>query len=151
MELASSTSSPAPLWLIPVLLIGIPLYVISLMTFICFILSRMGGWGRIAAAFPRRHAPIGRKYSMCSAVVGFVKYNNCMTITSSAEGLDIEPWKILIAHKPFFIPWTEIHNPEPNTMFTIKRIRFDVGSPAIGKLNLPERVFAEMPGAPPQG
>lgn len=138
--------SPAPFWLVPVLVIGIPIFYFCIAAFVLKILALVGGWSSIARRFPRRQPPQGKTFSGCSGMFGFVGYNHCLKVTVSPEGIDIAPpWILFMAHPPLYIPWSEIYEPRPENMFFQKRVRFKVGSPKIGSVSLPAKIFAESP------
>jgi hypothetical protein len=92
----------SPLWL----LAGFPLYFAALWCGIIFLLSRVGGWHRLAQSFQATSQPTGRKFSMASASLGGTNYNNCLTTVVANEGFFMQPWlPFRMFHPPLLIPW----------------------------------------------
>src|SRR5687767_7664706 len=77
---------------------------------VCVFLSMVGGWRRLARAFPARRPPSGNRFRAQYCRVGLVNYNTCLTIYSSEVGLYFAVWPMFRAgHPPFFVPWASIH------------------------------------------
>jgi hypothetical protein len=111
--------------------------------FVCWLISLLGGWGRVAKRFPRTILPTGQRFDMESGSVGLVNYNNCLTIHVSERGIDFAVWPIFaIGHKPVLIPWTELNNLEVKRFLWYKFVRIDVGTPKISTITVSEKVFS---------
>lgn len=110
---------------------------------VMLLLSRMGGWSRLAERFPGRdRQPSGRRFSGQSGRAGLVNYNGCLTIHTSAEGLHLAVWPIFrLGHPPLFIPWDEIHHTKLKRFLWFRWVAFEVGAPKVTTLQLSEKVF----------
>lgn len=132
-----------------------PAWVFALFPFIfaggwCFVmllLSRLGGWHRLAERFPGRdRQPSGRRFSMQSGRVGLVNYSSCLTIHTSAEGLHLAVWPLFrLGHPPLFIPWDEIHQARLKRLLWFRWVLFEVGTPKVATLQLSEKIFEGSP------
>lgn len=135
-----------PPWLLPAILIGFPLVFVPFWCFVCWLLSQMGGWGRIAARFPGSPNPDGPTFSMQSGRVGMTNYRSVLTIRPAPDGLHLAIMAIFrVGHPPLFIPWHEIRNARRRQILWMETISFDVSAPAIGRISLPAKVFAGQP------
>ncbi|MFK7911141.1 MAG: hypothetical protein AB8F34_11170 [Akkermansiaceae bacterium] len=115
---------------------------ISFWCFVCWIISSFGGWGRMAKRFPRTNLPTGKRFSMTSGSVGLANYNNCLTIHVNEHGIDFAVWPIFaVGHKPVFIPWADLNNPQIKRFLWHKYARIDVGSPKVATITVTEEVF----------
>lgn len=72
-----------------------------------YVISRFGGWSRLAASFPATRPATGEAFGWCSArFANFANYSNCLNITVSSTGIHIEPIIFFrIGHPPLFVPW----------------------------------------------
>ncbi len=114
--------------------------------FIVWLLSRLGGWSRLAETFPPHSLPYGRKMWV-AARVGWVNYNGCLRVWVAPEGLFLSlMWPFSIFHKPLFIPWSAIRNREDRKMLWVRTTRFDIGDPRIATMQLPTKVFEARGG-----
>lgn len=114
---------------------------------VCMMISVLGGWGRLAKRFPRSSPPTGKRFDMASGSVGRANYNNCLTVHVGERGIDFAVWPIFrIGHKPLFIPWTELNEPEVKRFLWHKYVRIDVGSPKVATITVSEKVFAAFMG-----
>jgi hypothetical protein len=68
---------PALLFLIPVFVL---LFFGGMWTLIPWLLSRVGGWSRLAERFPAPAQPDGKRFRSQSGRLGLVNYNHCLTI-----------------------------------------------------------------------
>ena len=139
-EVISRELSPLIFLLFPILFAGF-------WCFVLFLLSRIGGWGRLAEKFAAPIAPAGKIFHGQSAQLsGFCNYNRCLTIIVAAEGIYLRVWPLFgIGHKPILIPWDEIRNPRDSRFLWIRRVAFDVGNPAIVRMSLSEKLSREFP------
>jgi hypothetical protein len=74
----------------PALLFFIPVFVLlffsGLWCGISLLLSRAGGWARLAERFPGPEQPEGKHFRWQSGRLGLVNYNRCLTIYVSKAG-----------------------------------------------------------------
>ncbi|MGJ8656747.1 MAG: hypothetical protein ACSHX6_09865 [Akkermansiaceae bacterium] len=131
-------ASDPPLYLI----ILIPTLMIGFWCFVCFILSFVGGWGRMAKRYPSNNLPTGDRFTSRSLKVGLTNYNRCLTIHANQEGIHLAIWLIFRpGHPPIFLPWSELKNQRPSSFLWINYLRVEVGSPKTTTLSIPEKDF----------
>lgn len=119
-----------------------PFVFVGVWSTVCLMLSRMGGWRRLAESFPVRNEPLGRCFFMQSGKVGPVSYGGCLTIHSSPKGLRLSVWlPFRLGHPPLFIPWDAIRNPKIRRFLWAENVVFDVGARDVVTLQLSKRVF----------
>lgn len=101
---------------------------------ICLLLSRLGGWGELAAVYPAREPVTGPANGFAAALFRWsVRYKGCLTFTAAPAGLHLAVWPIFRpGHPPLLIPWREITAVETSGMLVI--------GPLV------ELVFAQTPG-----
>lgn len=130
----------------PAFALLLPLIVPLWFGFILWLLSRLGGWARLAATYPPHTLPYGRKMWV-AARVGWVNYNGCLRVWVGPEGMFLSLiWPFSIFHKPLFIPWSAIRNRQDHKMLWVRTTRFDIGDPRITTMQLPTKVFEAREG-----
>ncbi|MGZ5131193.1 MAG: hypothetical protein ACXWCU_12225 [Caldimonas sp.] len=79
------------------------------------LLSRAGGWSRLAASFRARHPASGDRFRFVSGSLGAgrfpVRYNNCLFVVVSRRGMHLSilfPFRF--GSPPLFIPWSEVES-----------------------------------------
>jgi hypothetical protein len=141
-----AAQTDAPPWLVPAIIIGFPLVFIPMWCGIVFTLSRVSGWSAIAARFPGSLNPPGTSFDGLTGTVGIISYRNALTVHFAPEGLHVMPWKIFrIGHAPVFIPWGEIHNARTRNFPFFQVVAFEIGSPKVGNMQLPQKVMLKAP------
>jgi len=133
-----------PVWLA----VFIPAVVVGFIVGINFILSSSGGWLRLARQYRAQSPPTGRRYLAECAKMGWVNYNNCLTIHVSTEGVHIRIWPILrLFHPPLFIPLEALGTPDPvpPSFFTLWMhfVKLRVGDPPV-TLWLRKKIFEAL-------
>lgn len=138
-------SNPLPAWL-PLIFVMFPICFVALWCFVNWMLAQLGGWARLAEKYPGSPTPTGTKFCGQSGRVGYARYNGILTIHTSPEGLHVAVMILFrIGHPPMLIPWTEIHGATMRRFLFWKTVDFEIGSPAVGRMQLPEKVFAGQP------
>jgi len=132
---------PPPFWLFlafPFLWIGV-----------CYLLSRLAGWSRLAGRFAARTPPDGIRFWIESGKVGWVSYNNCLTIHAGPDGLHLATWlPFRFGHPPLLIPWRELRNVGSRKIWLLGEwLKLEVGSPSIATLELSKKVLTPQPAA----
>lgn len=108
-------------------------------------LSLLSGWSRIASVYRAEESPKGRRYRMQSAKIGLVNYGSCLTIHASDECLYIKIWTIFrLGNASLFLRWSAINDRKKGGQL-FKVIDCEIGSPVIGKMTLPAKVFEMEP------
>ena len=139
-------SSGVPVPLIIGLCLLFPLIFAGVWCGVCFLLSRVGGWHSLARVYRAAQFPRESGLRRQSGAIGWVNYNNCLSIDASPEGFYLAVFPLLsFAHPPLWIPWSAVHNITNQKMLWRESICFDVGSPKIASLTLPKKAFASLP------
>ncbi len=134
----------------PALLFFIPLFVVlfigGLWALIPLLLSRLGGWNRLGQQFAAHRPPAGKKFRSQSARLNRVRYNNCLTIYVSTEGLYLRMILVFrLGHPDLLIPWSELHDPVTEQIFWAKFVTVEIGNPTMARLRLSDKLFQELP------
>lgn len=120
-----------------------PLGVAGLWCGVCWLLSVMGGWSRLAERFPARGEPTGQSYRIQSARFGWVNYSGCLTIHASHDGVRIAVWPLFrIGHPPLFIPRREMTDVRERKVLWLELVRFTVDARPPVTIELAKHVFA---------
>jgi hypothetical protein len=91
------------------------------------LLSAVGGWRKLAEAYPSLQPIAGKRFLFQSAQLRYsVGYNGCLTITADVRGLFVSILLPLrIGHPDFFVPWDEISSePGGSRWSPTLRLRF---------------------------
>ena len=118
-----------PLWLIP---IAFPVFFVALWTFICAILSAVGGWSELGRHYRdpdgMARAPLA-KFRTASAGLtrGWtpfpVGYNNCLIVEVAETGIHLRTWMpFRFRHPPLFIPWTHVERAYPGQILFFRTL-----------------------------
>ena len=139
---ATMPASESDLWFF----VFFPFYFVGLWCLVCYTISIVGGWKRLARKYPRREEPKGRKFSMASASLGFFcNYNGCLTIHGCKEGVDLAVWGLFrIGHPPIFLPWSALERVTPGKFLWIKWVKIEVGSPMVTTLKISEGLYRSL-------
>ena len=110
-------------------------------TLVLELLSRAGGWKRVARRYKATKRPPGRTFRMQSCSFGWVDYIGTRTIVVSAEGIYLGLWPILrLSHPALLIPWSALHVGSSNPTGLFKRVKVAIDQPALATLRLPYKV-----------
>ena len=105
------------------------------------LIAFLSGWQRMAARFPageRRPKSVWGK----SAKIGWAQYSGCVSVQSLPEGIYLAVmFPFHFGHKPIFIPRGEIREVRERKIFWSERVRFEVGSPRVGRIELSKKDF----------
>ncbi len=135
------------MWLLIFLssLLGFVVLFVSIWCFVCWLISTISGWNRIADAFPdRSQERLHRK--TISGYVGIARYKNCLLISCSEEGFHLSVWPIFrLAHPPMFVPWNAIHDAQIKKDFFRHNVWMQIGMPVVGTMQLPSAILEGQP------
>ena len=147
-------ADPSP-WFFAGILIGFPIAFVAIWRFVCWLLSTIGGWGRLAQRFATQQPPSGQCFSSQIGMVGVASYKYVLKICTSPAGLYLDVFPLFrIGHRPLLIPWSEIHNVTSCLSIFVDSVSLEVGSPKIAVLRLPKKIFvgqSVMIDGQPQG
>ena len=78
--------------------------------FVAFLISRVGGWNRLAECYRTDQPFFGTMYRLQAAQMRRgTNYNGCLNFGVNSDGLYLVPMALFRAfHAPLFIPWSEI-------------------------------------------
>lgn len=69
----------------------------------------IGGWRRLAQAYPAAASPIVKRFRFQSLALWMTNYGNCVTVDVTTQGLRFAVmWPLRFAHRPVEIPWDEL-------------------------------------------
>jgi hypothetical protein len=94
---------------------------------IVYFISRLGGWGSMAEAYPYREPHAAQCFSLQSAILGFAaNYNGVLKLCADDEGLTFSVMFLFRpGHAPFFVPWGEICGAKKRAFFyNVVELRF---------------------------
>ncbi|HSW14951.1 MAG TPA: hypothetical protein VLI06_19045 [Solimonas sp.] len=109
---------------------------------ICLLLSRIGGWHRLAGVYETQRPPQGRRHGWQQGWFGGVSYRGCLHIYVAPEGLYLTVMGLLrVGHPPLMIPWGAIHGIEPRRYLWRRMTRFQIGQPVLATVELPDGIL----------
>jgi hypothetical protein len=86
-----------------------PALVVGCWLFVTFLLSRLGGWHRLAARYRLSGTFSEKVWRFQSGKFNWAGYNNCLSVGANEKGLYISPLFIFrFGHPPLLIPWGDI-------------------------------------------
>lgn len=105
-----------------VLLVLVPLGWVALMALI----GLLGGWGRLARAYPARGAFPRQRWHAQSIQFGWTNYGHCVTMAADASHLHLAvPLPFRPGHAPVAVPWPEVEvDEDPRWYRPPVRLRF---------------------------
>ena len=87
-----------------------PFFFVGMWVLVCTILSRTGGWGRLAEAYSALGLPVqGTRFRFRSGAFGSVNYSSVLMLEAGPQGLAfgvLLPFRI--GHPSFSVPWGDI-------------------------------------------
>ncbi len=112
--------------------------------FVVWLISHLSGWQKLAKRYPATLPPQGKRMGGQTLLMGFSRYSNTMEMVVNSTGIWMQPkWLFRAGHKPVFIPWSELSNPQPATWRWSKLVYFGLGNPVFRKIALSETVLKE--------
>lgn len=98
-----------PLTLVLIAL-SFPIIFVSFWSFVCLILSVLGGWSGLARRFTTTHAQPARASSPLGAMLGLVSYRGgVLEVGFAPDGLDLRVMRLFRpGHPPLRIPWEQV-------------------------------------------
>lgn len=128
------------------IVLGAPFVFGAFWCFVCWLISRVGGWAVLARKFPSEGLPTGQTLNGESLQLnGFCNYNRIVRMTLCEHGLHLAVWSIFVGHKPVMIPWNEIRHAVPRSVFWVKQVGFEIGEPKIATMRVMRRTYEHFP------
>ncbi|MBL0371685.1 hypothetical protein JJB09_06565 [Rhizobium sp. KVB221] len=143
-----NNGSGVSLWLIVLLVIVVwPLFVFLLWSAILWLMSKFGGWDRLAKLYAAPSSPVdGKRLSSVSGMIGLARYNRILTVTPTSEGFHLEVRRVFrYRHPPLFIPWPDVHNARKASFLNWGYVAFEIGAPPVARMKLQEIAFDGAP------
>jgi hypothetical protein len=86
---------------------------------VVFLISRLGGWGSMAEAYPYREPHSAQCFSLQSAILRLAaSYRGVLKICADDEGLYFSVMFLFRpGHSSFFVPWEEIRGTKKSYFF----------------------------------
>lgn len=111
-----------------------------------WVIAWASGWRTIAARFPGALRPTGQRHFWVGVRVNGNFDHLAVTAYTAPDGLHLLPWKILHPFYPrLFIPWREIHHARSRSLWLVEAVRFEIGTPTVGQLELSRSIFDGQP------
>ncbi len=78
--------------------------------------------------------------------VGWVNYNNCLTVHVASDGMYLLLWApFRIGHPPLFLPWEAMHSATTRRILWVETVCVDIGSPTVARVELLRKIFDASP------
>lgn len=135
-------SVPLPLYLIPLIIGGFIAFFVLLWSFVCLLISLIGGWWRLARHYRATLTLPGKDHSGVWGMIGLASYKGTLNVRTSPQGLYLSVNPLFqIGHPPLFIPWSHIRANGTAQFKLFNLTHFEVGQPTITTLSLPGKVL----------
>ncbi|MEO8272185.1 MAG: hypothetical protein ABI557_20915, partial [Aureliella sp.] len=100
--------------------------------FVLRMLSRLGGWKKLAQRFPATGNETGKTFRFQTGYIGWVRYKGVLTLVINPNGLGLSAvFPFRIGHPAVFIPWDEFHNFQEVKKFMHTVVVMDAGDPVM--------------------
>lgn len=135
-------NAPLPIYFIPLIVIGFVLFFALIWSFVCLLISLIGGWSRLAKHYRATITLPGTDRTGVWGMVGWASYRGTLVVRTSAQGLYLSVNPLFqIGHPPLFIPWSHMRASGSQIFRIFNFTRFEVGQPTIATLSLPGDVL----------
>ena len=101
---------------------------------IVYLISRVGGWARLAERYAAQGPATGDAFRMCTARLSHLgNYRNSLNLTVSGSGIHLQPLFIFsTGHDPLFIPWNAVTDLKKRKMLFFTSAQLSVRSDDAG-------------------
>jgi len=128
-----------------IIAIAFPILFVGIWVMVLFLVSILGGWSKLGKHYPDDPDVQRRSKSWKSGRLGWVGYNNCLTIGISDEGLHLSmPFPFRFSHPSLMIPWDQFHKTERKSRFGFQGTGTHIEQPVGVRLTLPAFVYDEL-------
>ncbi|MEM7067715.1 MAG: hypothetical protein AAF478_02430 [Pseudomonadota bacterium] len=95
---------------------------------VVWMVSRIGGWAKLASIHPANAPVQGDVYRWRSARIRlFSSYRSSLTITVNNEGIHMQPLIFFrFGHEPIFIPWQAVSKLERTTLWPLASAKMEI-------------------------
>jgi hypothetical protein len=131
-----------PLPLIVMLALLVPLAIVAFFALVLAVIAKLGGWQKLAEAYPAQTMQRGTPISMQSVNLRrWAGYNNCVTFSANDAGMWMQVmWPFSFRHPPLFFPWSEVEVAEENLFGLIRMVRLQM----LATPNVPVRISKKL-------
>ena len=138
----TDTASEPGIGLLLFILVAFPIAFTAIWSFVCVLMSLVGGWWRLSGRFRTAlPAPVPTE-SGFYAGMGLANYKQVLELGFTEDGLDLRIMPLFRpGHPPLRIPWSEVRHEGPafSLWGRFVKLRLGEGGPV---LRLPEEVWA---------
>lgn len=136
------------MWLFFVLAI-FPVLFVTIWCVVVYLLATLSGWARLAQVYRADERPEGTRFGRQSGKIGWVTYNNCLTIVVNRQGLHLTLFPLFrIGHPPLSIPWSEFHRLREKHVLRWRFFVAEIGEPVMATVQLPMHLLKAKPSSP---
>jgi hypothetical protein len=140
------------IWLIPVIVVGFVVAFSAIWCFVCWLISIIGGWRRLAQHYRTSDTPNGPGLFARFLRLGISSYRRTVTVHITPAGLHLAVMPLFrLGHPPLMIPWSAVRNATPSSYRWMQAVRFDVLGPnshqPLTTLTLPSEIATQLPAA----
>lgn len=131
---------PGPLLLV-FILVAFPIVFVGFWSFVCVLLSLLGGWWGLGGRFRTELPQPSRTESGFYGALGFVNYKHTLEVGFPEDGLDLRVMSLFRpGHPPLRIPWAQVQfeGPARSLWGRYVKLRLGEGGPT---LRLPAEVW----------
>ncbi len=87
----------------------IPVFVVAGWLLVCFFLSRISGWAKLARFYKAAQPFPGRTYALRSGTLNSVQFRGALTLGAGPEGLFLNVLLLFrFGFAPLLIPWDDV-------------------------------------------
>ena len=97
--------------ILPIILIGFPIFFVALWSFVCWLIALVGGWSGLAQRYRATSTPPpgSKKIDHTYGTLGIASYRGTLNIAIAPGGLHLSVMRIFqVGHPPLFIPWADV-------------------------------------------
>ena len=116
---------------------------------ILFLLSQIGGWGRLAQRYRTDRPYQGTIWKYQFGFLGSVRYNGALTVGSGMEGLYLAvffPFRPF--HPPLLIPWSEVSVGQRKQALWMQLVELRLGFEPLASLWVADALAQKIASAP---
>ena len=101
---------PNPNWLLPVILVAVPLAFAVFWCGVVLLIAVVSGWRELAQHYTRQKEFKGQRWGFQAAYLRLgARYNRVLTVGADDHGLFLQPMPLFRpGHRALFIPWADL-------------------------------------------
>lgn len=145
----SPATAPAPLWLIPLIVLGFPVVFAGIWSLVCFILAVVSGYRSLVRfRVDVREADVGEELpTPLWAMIGLGSYRGgLLQLRASRAGLTMHVSRLFPFHGTLRVPWEHIAL-EPGLARVFRGVAGTIVLDGRVRLRLPKEIFAAVSDA----